>query len=58
MINLVYLGAVVAVSLAVSVVMVLRHRKPRSLEYGVEEFARELQALAPGSPGAGRRRRR
>jgi len=58
MINLLYLGAVVAVTLAVSVFMVLRHRKPQSLEYGVEEFHRELQALAPGNPTSGRRPRR
>lgn len=58
MINLVYLGAAVMVSLAVSLAMLLRHRRPRSVEYGMEEFARELQALAPGSPGTGRRRRR
>ena len=58
MINLLYLGAVVGVTLMISIFMVLRHRRPRSIEYGVEEFSRELQALAPGASGASRRRRR
>ena len=59
MINLLYLGLAVAVSLLASVVMVLRNRRPRSLESGVQEFSRELRALAPDTPvGTGRRRRR
>ncbi len=28
----------------------LRHRQPTSVEYGIEEFNRELRALAPERP--------
>lgn len=59
MINLLYLGIVVLVCLLASLVVVLRNRRPRSLQSGVEEFSRELRALAPDTPAAaGRRRRR
>lgn len=59
MINLLYLGAAVLVCIFASMVVVLRNRRPRSLQSGVEEFARELRALAPDTPvAAGRRRRR
>ena len=59
MMNLLYVGAAVVVSLLASLVVVLRNRRPRSLQSGVQEFARELQALAPGAPvTSGRRKRR
>jgi hypothetical protein len=46
--NLVYvIGALVAASL-VSGVYVLLHRKPKSMEAGIDAFSRELRALAPG----------
>ena len=47
MTNLVYLGIAVLLSLMGSLVMWLRHRKPRSMEAHIERFARELEALAP-----------
>ncbi len=39
-------GALVASSLLISVIW-LRNRKPSSMEAGIEEFSRELRALAP-----------
>lgn len=57
MINLLYVGLAVLVTVLGSLIMVLRNRRPRSLESGVEEFARELRALAPEPPPARRRRR-
>ena len=45
--NLIYLLAAVAISVIGSVALWYRHRKPRSMEYGVDEFQRELKALAP-----------
>jgi hypothetical protein len=57
-INLLYVGLAVFVTVLGSLIMVLRNRRPRSLESGVEEFARELRALAPEPAPAGRRRRR
>lgn len=58
MINLLYVGLAVLVTVLGSLIMVLRNRRPRSLESGVEEFARELRALAPEPPPPARRRRR
>lgn len=58
MINLLYVGLALAVTLMVSLVVVLRNRRPRSLQSGVEEFARELRALAPDSTDSSRRQRR
>jgi len=57
-INLLYVGLAVFVTVLGSLIMVLRNRRPRSLESGVEEFARELRALAPEPAPATRRRRR
>ncbi len=45
--NLVYLAGAVVVATLVSGLYVLRHRKPTSLESGIESFSRELRALAP-----------
>jgi hypothetical protein len=50
--NLVYLAGAVAVASLVSGLYVLRHRKPKSLESGIESFSRELRALAPERKGA------
>jgi uncharacterized alpha-E superfamily protein len=47
MTNLVYLGIAVILSLLGSLVLWLRHRKPRSMEAHMQRFARELEALAP-----------
>jgi hypothetical protein len=57
--NLFYVvGAIVAASV-VSAFVLLRHRRPKSLEAGIEMFSRELRALQPerrgpaaGSPGS------
>jgi len=48
--NLVYLLLAVAFSLIGSLFVWLRHRQPRSLEYGIDEFQRELNALSPEQP--------
>ena len=45
--NLLYVAVAVAVSVLGSLILWYYHRKPRSLEYGVDEFQRELRALAP-----------
>jgi hypothetical protein len=45
------LGALV-ISAIGSLIVVLRHREPRTEDWSVEEFRREMQALSPeaGSP--------
>jgi hypothetical protein len=48
--NLLYLVGAVAAASLVSGLYVLRHRKPKSLESGIESFSRELRALAPEHP--------
>jgi hypothetical protein len=45
--NLLYLLVAVGLSVIGSVILWLRHRRPRSLESGIDEFSRELRALAP-----------
>jgi hypothetical protein len=45
--NLLYIGIAVALSIVGSLVLYLRNRKPTSLTHGIEEFQRELKALAP-----------
>jgi hypothetical protein len=45
--NLLYVvGAVVGATL-VSALLLLRHRRPRSVDAGIENFTRELKALQP-----------
>ncbi|HUR18190.1 MAG TPA: hypothetical protein VMZ51_04550 [Acidimicrobiales bacterium] len=51
--NLVYLLLAVTFSLLGSLAVWYRHRQPRSLEYGIDEFQRELQALAPEHSSSG-----
>ena len=47
MANLLYLaGALVAIVLILSA-LYLRNRKPKTMEYGIDSFQRELRALAP-----------
>ena len=53
-----YLAIAVALSVVGSLVLWLRYRQPSSLEHGIDEFAREMRALAPGRPPRGRSRRR
>ncbi len=45
--NLLYLLIAVGLSVVGSLALWYRHRKPRTMEYGVDEFQRELRALAP-----------
>jgi hypothetical protein len=45
--NLLYLLIAVVLSIAGSAILWLRYRRPRSLESGIDEFSRELRALAP-----------
>ena len=44
---LVFLLAAVLISLVGSAALAYRHRKPRSVEWGIDEFRREMRALAP-----------
>lgn len=45
--SLVYLLVAVALSVVGSLIIYYRHRRPKSLESGIDEFSRELRALAP-----------
>ena len=56
--NLVYLGIAVVLSIIGCLVLYLRNRKPTSLNAGIEEFQRELRALAPERRPDGRDRGR
>jgi hypothetical protein len=48
--NLVYLiGAMAAIAVICSVLYV-RTRKPKTMEYGIDSFQRELRALSPERP--------
>ncbi|HVE47281.1 MAG TPA: hypothetical protein VNA57_11115 [Acidimicrobiales bacterium] len=51
--NLAYLLLAITFSLLGSLFVWYRHRQPRSLEYAIDEFQRELQALAPEQAGPG-----
>ena len=50
MTNLLYLGIAIVISGLAILVLWYRNRKPRSLQSGIEEFQRELRALAPQPP--------
>jgi hypothetical protein len=54
--NLLYLGFAVLVSVIGGTLLYLRNRKPTSLNAGIEEFQRELRALAPEKRPDGQRR--
>jgi hypothetical protein len=45
--SLIYLLVAMTLSIVGSLILWYRHRRPRSLEYGIDEFSRELRALAP-----------
>ena len=47
---LLYLLVAVLISLIGSMVLWLRARQPTSMDAGIEQFRRELQALAPDPP--------
>jgi hypothetical protein len=58
MTNLLYVGIAIGLSVLFILVLWYRNRKPKSLEAGIEEFQRELRALAPGSTPTDNRNRR
>ena len=45
--SLLYLGFALLFSVIGATIIYLRNRKPTSLNAGIEEFQRELRALAP-----------
>lgn len=45
--SLVYLLVALTLSIMGSLILWYRHRRPKSLESGIDEFSRELKALAP-----------
>lgn len=55
--NLIYLVIAVVLSLVGSLILWLRTRQPKSMEAGIEQFAKGLRALAPDrETGRGERR--
>jgi hypothetical protein len=56
--NLAYLGGALVMIVLLSTVLVLRQRKPKSVDANVESFNRGLRALAPSAPVAAPERRR
>jgi hypothetical protein len=50
--NLLYLLLALAFSVVGSLILWYRHRKPRTMEAGIDEFSRELRALAPEQRGS------
>jgi hypothetical protein len=53
MANLLYLVGVIVFAVVVSFIIVVRNRKPTSMEAGIEAFNRELRALAPDKRAVG-----
>lgn len=45
--SLVYLFVALGLSIIGSLILWYRHSRPKSLESGIDEFSRELRALAP-----------
>lgn len=45
--GLMFLLIAVGLSIGGSLVLYLRHRDPTSLDHGIDEFQREMRALAP-----------
>jgi hypothetical protein len=50
--NLLYVVGAIVAATVVSGFVLLRHRRPKSLEAGIEMFSRELKALEPERPGS------
>ncbi len=50
--NLMYVVGAIVAATVVSAFVLLRHRRPKSLEAGIEMFSRELRALQPERPSA------
>jgi hypothetical protein len=55
--NLLYLVVAVLLSVVGSLILWFRHRKPTSMEHGIEAFNNELRALAPEQRASRRDRR-
>ncbi len=51
--NLMYLVGAVILAVVLSLMVVLRHRKPKSVEANMASFNRGLRALAPDPPNQG-----
>jgi hypothetical protein len=51
--NLLYVVGAIVAATVVSGIVLLRHRRPKSLEAGIEMFSRELKALEPDRRGPG-----
>ena len=51
---LLYLAAAIAVSVLAISVLVVRNRRPKSMEAGMREFEKGLRALEPADPPARR----
>ena len=47
MANLLYLFGAIAAIVVICSTLYLRTRKPKTMEYGIDSFRRELRALAP-----------
>ena len=47
MANLLYLVGAVAAIVVILTALYMRTRKPKTMEYGIDSFQRELRALAP-----------
>jgi uncharacterized alpha-E superfamily protein len=45
--NLLYVVGAIVGATVVSALLLLRHRRPRSVDAGIENFSRELKALQP-----------
>jgi len=54
--NLAYLGAAFLLSAIGCLILWVRNRKPHSMEAHIQDFARELKAMAPDSTPPRRRR--
>jgi hypothetical protein len=52
-----YVLVAVGLSLVGSIILVLRARKPKSMESGIREFSREMRALAPDASAHRTKRR-
>ena len=50
MANLLYLVGAVAAIAVILTALYMRTRKPKTMEYGIDSFQRELRALAPEAP--------
>ncbi|MGH9208161.1 MAG: hypothetical protein ACRD1G_16655 [Acidimicrobiales bacterium] len=47
MVNLLYAAVPIALALLISLLVLARGRRPKSMEHGMKEFSRELGALSP-----------